>query len=153
MVRLKVLTSILILLATSTLCFAEPFDGRNQVRNSPYKPAHPENIPIVAGSANGYTKQQYIDVWCEGTQNVYGVDCLTDYYAVSFYPVSDWFLGITKATIRAKKLNQTPVAFLYVTDVGADTKYMREARAWAKQQKKIIVFATIDAGIPGAWIP
>lgn len=99
-----------------------------------------------------YTKQEYIDVWCEGTQHVGSVDCLTDEYAISFFPVRNWFMGITTAVIRGKKYPQRGAAFLYVESAGGETEFMTQAKEWADLLNIPIFFGTIDSEIPLDWV-
>ena len=125
-------------------------DISEQLEDSGYKAAHPEAIPR---NVNAYTKQDFINVWCDGKQHVGEIDCLTDKYATIFYPVSDWERAIEEVTKYAEGIKQIPVAVLMVTDPITDIKYMQEAKRMAKQQRKIIIFTTINAGIPADWIP
>ena len=94
-----------------------------------------------------YRKQDYINVWCDGRQHVGRVDCLTDKYAISFYPVSAWSAGITSAKWRARGLKQEGVAFLYIDSLSVDAPRIREAKKWADLLGVKVLFGTIDAGI------
>jgi hypothetical protein len=98
-----------------------------------------------------YTKQQYINVWKCGPK-VGNIDCLTDEYAISFFSVEDWFIGINTAVWRARKVPQKPACFLYVDDAGAHVREMCQAKQWADLWKVKIFFGTIDQGIPVEWI-
>ena len=136
-----------------------PYDTYYKVEYENYKrPAWKE--PIIydynahASTRRGYsyTTQEYIDVWCTGTQHVGKVDCLTDEYAISFFPVRNWFMGITRAVMRGKKYPQKGAAFLYVESVGGETEFMTQAKEWADIWGIPIFFGTIDSEIPLDWV-
>jgi hypothetical protein len=99
-----------------------------------------------------YTKEDYINVWCDGRKHVGKIDCLTDDYAISYFPLSSWSTGITRAAWRARKYSQKGVAALYVEDTGAIDSDMYEAKKWAEQWGAKIMFISIDAGIPAEWV-
>lgn len=116
--------------------------------------------PIISGYnwnvstrlIKSYTKQQYVDVWCDGTQHVGKIDCLTQDYAVSFFPVNNWSTAITRAALRARKVPQKGVAFLYVEDLATMSKDVHEAKDWADLWGVSVMFGTIDGGVPIEWI-
>jgi hypothetical protein len=135
------------------------FDEYYKVNVEGYR--RPEGkLPLMAGytthyserRAHPYTKEDYINVWCSDKKHVGKVDCLTDKYAISFFPVSHWSWGITQAAMRARKFPQKGAAFLYVEDFGADAVAINEAKNWAEQWGVKVMFGTIDAGIPEDWI-
>ena len=99
-----------------------------------------------------YTKQEYIDVWCDGTQHVGKVDCLTDRYALSFFSVRNWAFGIITAAHRGKKFEQEGAAFLYVESVAIENDYIVQAKKWAELWGIPVFFGTIDSEIPLDWI-
>lgn len=117
-------------------------------------------LPLVAGytthyserRAHPYTKSDYVNAWCSDKKYVGKVDCLTDDYAISFFPVSQWSVGITRAALRAKKFSQKGAAFLYVEDSGVDAGNIYEAKKWAELWDVKVMFGTIDSGIPEDWI-
>ena len=201
MVQLKKLVAVLILLLVcgmpcSSMSTWETKDGyyidyRGEVKDSPIKPPHPENIPtrsralqttvdfesyykinvdgyrgredklpITPGylqvystrAVEVYTKEDYINVWCDGRKHVGKIDCLTDEYAISFFPLHSWSVGITKAAWRARKYSQQGVAAFYVEDTGAQDEDMTEAKHWAEKWGAKVMFISIDAGIPLEWI-
>lgn len=112
-------------------------------------------IPVIPGynasyserQEYSYKKQDYINVWCDGRQHVGKVDCLTDKYAISFYPVSAWSVGISSAKWKARGLKQEGVAFLYIDSLSVDAPRMREAKKWADLLNVKVLFGTIDAGV------
>ena len=99
-----------------------------------------------------YTKEDYINVWCDGKKHAGKVDCLTDTEAISFFPISAWSRGITTAAWRARHYSQKGVAALYVEDTASITGDMYQAKEWAKKWGAKVVFISIDAGIPQEWI-
>lgn len=128
-------------------------EGKRIEENSWKNPDIPNyNVHYSTRSPHTYTKQDYINVWCSG-EKVGKVDCMTDEYAISFFPVSQWFRGIVTANLRARKYPQKGMAFLYVDEIGGDARYMQEAKRWASQYNSNVFFGTIDKGIPMEWIP
>lgn len=136
-----------------------PYDTYYKVEYENYqRPAWRE--PLIydynahASTRHGYsyTKQEYVDVWCTGTQYVGKVDCLTDEYAISFFPVRSWFRGITTAVVRGRKFKQEGAVFLYVESVGGETEYITQAKQWADLWGIKVFFGTIDSEIPLDWI-
>ena len=119
-----------------------------------------DKLPLVPGYTENYStrqntlysKEDYVNVWCNGEKHVGKIDCLNDSYAVSFFPVSKWTRGITVSAWRARGRSQQPVAALYAEDMGALTGDMYEAKLWATKWGVKIVFISIDAGIPEEWI-
>lgn len=98
-----------------------------------------------------YKKQQYINVWKCG-KRCGKIDCLTDKYAISFFSVNNWFVGITTAVLRARKVPQKAACFLYVEEAGSDAGAMEQAQKWAELWNVKIFFGTIDQGIPVEWV-
>ena len=99
-----------------------------------------------------YSKEDYINVWCDGKKHVGKVDCLTKDYAISFFPLSSWSSGIAAAAWRARKLPQQGVAALYIEDSGANGTDMYEAKKWAQKWGAKILFISIDSGVPLEWV-
>ena len=128
---------------------AEGYRGRED--KLPLVPGYTENFSTR--TAQLYSKEAYINVWCDGEKHVGKVDCLTDNYAISFFPLSSWTRGITTAAWRAKKLPQQGMATLYVDDTASQSSDMYEAKRWAEKWGVKVSFVTIDAGIPEEWIP
>lgn len=99
-----------------------------------------------------YKKEDYINVWCDGTKHVGKIDCLTEDSAISFFPLSAWSRGVTTAAWRARKLPQQGVAAFYAEDTAARAGDMYEAKKWAEKWGAKVMFMSIDAGIPEEWI-
>ena len=99
-----------------------------------------------------YSKEDYINVWCDGEKHVGKVDCLTEDFAISFFPLSSWTRGITTAAWRARKYSQQGVAAFYFEDTAAKSSDLYEAKKWAEKWGTKIMFISIDAGIPEEWI-
>lgn len=100
-----------------------------------------------------YSKEDYINVWCDGKKHVGKIDCLTDDYAISFFPLSAWSRAITTAAWRARGKSQKGVAALYIEDTAArDSDDMKKAQEWADAWGAKVVFISIDAGIPKEWL-
>lgn len=202
MVRLRNLLIILVLLLANAgvVCACTDvkvtkqgyyMDCRGDIKNSPIKPPHPENIPAVSQlvtplvdfeeyykinmegykgredklpliygyTMNGtprtgefYDKEDYINIWCDGQKHVGKIDCLTDEYAISFFPLSSWSRGITTSAWRARGRSQTPVTALYIEDSAANSSAMYDAKQWAELWGAKIMFIGIDAGIPLEWV-
>ena len=110
------------------------------------------NTHASTRSENSYTKQEYIDVWCDGQQHVGNVDCLTNNYAISFFPVRSWAIGLTRAAMRGKKFKQEGAAFLYIESVAGQTNDIVQAKKWAELWGIPVFFGTIDSEIPSDWI-
>lgn len=98
-----------------------------------------------------YKKKQYVNVWKCG-KKVGNIDCVTDEYAISFFSVENWFVGITTAVWRARKVPQKAACFLYVDEAGSDAKEMYQAKKWAELWNVKIFFGTISQGIPVEWV-
>lgn len=99
-----------------------------------------------------YSKESYINTWCDGRKHVGKIDCLTDQYAMSFFPLSSWSRGITTAAWRARKYPQQGVAVFYVEDTASKAGDMYEAKKWAEKWGVKVKFISIDAGIPEGWV-
>ena len=99
-----------------------------------------------------YNREDYIKVWCDGKRHVGKVDCLTQDYAISFFPLSAWTRAITTASWRARKFSQTGMAALYIEDMASKSSDMYEAKKWAEKWGVKVMFISIDAGIPEEWI-
>ena len=98
-----------------------------------------------------YKKQQYINVWKNG-EKCGKIDCLTDEYAISFFSVDNWFIGITTAVLRARRVPQKAACFLYVEEAGSQAGNMYQAKKWAELWNVKIFFGTISQGIPVEWV-
>jgi hypothetical protein len=128
---------------------AEGYRGRED--KLPLVPGYTENFSTRKDQL--YPKDVYVNVWCDGEKHVGKVDCLTDEYAISFFPLSSWTRGVTTAAWRAKKLSQQGVAAFYVEDMASHSDDMYEAKRWAKKWGARVMFISVDAGIPEEWIP
>ena len=136
------------------------FDNYYKVNIEGYR--SPEGkVPLITGysALEGsyrpvrlYDKEEYINVWCSGQKHVGKVDCLTEDYAISFFPVSQWSRAITTAAWRAKWHKQKGAAFLYIDVLDGSLNDMSEAKKWAELWGATIFFGTIDAGIPVDWV-
>ena len=96
-----------------------------------------------------YTKAQYLAVWAEGKKvgNVY----LTQQYAMSYFFIDNWAIGVILAKIRARKFHKKPAVFFFIEELqNAETS---EAQKMAKQFGVDIFFGTIDKRIPAEWGP
>jgi hypothetical protein len=135
------------------------FESYYKVNEEGYR-GEEDKLPIIPGYTENYstrkvkpyTKEDYINIWCDGQKHVGKVDCLTDDYALSFFPLSSWSTGITRAVLRARKYSQKGVAVFYVEDMGAITGDMYEAKKWAEMWGAEVRFVSIDAEIPLEWI-
>lgn len=100
-----------------------------------------------------YAKDDYINVWCDGQKHVGKIDCLTDDYALSFFPLSAWSRAITTAAWRARGYSQKGMAVLYIEDMAAaGYDDMKKAKEWAEMWGTKVQFVSIDAGIPEEWL-
>ena len=119
-----------------------------------------DKLPLVPGYTQNYstrkfqpyTKEDYINIWCSGEKHVGKVDCLTEDFAISFFPLSSWSRGIATAAWRARKYPQQGVAALYVEDTASKAGDIQEAKKWAAKWGAKVMFISIDAGIPEDWI-
>ena len=97
-----------------------------------------------------YTKEQYIDVWRVGekTEKIY----LTKEYAISYFFLDNWAVGIITAKIRAGKFRKKPAVFLFVEDLTDSGGDMYNAKKFAKLLGVKIFYGTIDKEIPAEWV-
>ena len=76
---------------------------RREPRMTPVIPNY--NIHYSERRANPYTKEDFINVWCDGIKFQNGVDCQTKEYAITFAKAEFWSGAVVKAPFKAKKVN------------------------------------------------
>ena len=98
--------------------------------------------------AHPYTKKQYMDTWAEGRKE--GKVYLTKEYAMSYFFIDNWAMGIILAKMRARKFHKKPAVFFFVEEIqNAD---FNNAKNMARQFGVAIFFGTIDKQIPTEWV-
>lgn len=135
------------------------FEEYHKINEEGYR-GREDKLPLIYGyTINGssrsftyYNKEDYINIWCDGQKHVGKIDCLTDEYAISFFPLSEWARGIAVAAWRARGRSQKGVAAFYVEDAGANAADLHQAKDWADLWRAKIMFISIDAGIPVDWV-
>ena len=144
---------------TKTVQPVVDFEEYHKINEEGYR-GREDKLPLVYGytiygssrSFTYYDKEDYINVWCDGRKHVGKIDCLTDDYAISFFPLSEWAKGITAASWRARGRSQKGVAAFYVEDAGSNAADLHQAKDWAELWGAKIMFISIDAGIPIEWV-
>ena len=136
-----------------------PFDSYYDVNTLGVR-RHPYMTPVIPNynrfyserRAYPYTKEDFINVWCEGDKFKDGVDCQTKEYAITFAKASDWAGAVVKAPFKAKKAHKGTALFIMVDDIALDAKYMHDVKMWGELFNVTIFFGTIDSYIPGDYI-
>ena len=135
------------------------FESYYRVNEEGYR-GREDKLPLIPGYTQvystrkfqPYSKEDYVNVWCDGRKHDGKIDCLTQDYAISFFPLSSWTRGVTTAAWRARKYSQQGVAAFYVEDTASRAGDMYEAKKWAEKWGTKVMFVSIDAGIPGEWV-
>ena len=124
------------------------------IRNTNKTPVIPNyNAYYSERRAEPYTKNEFIDVWCDGIKYEDGVDCQSDDYAITFIKARDWAWGVIKVRLKARKVKKKPALFVMVDELGLDGQYMHDIKEWAKLSNLKVYYATIDSQILEEWIP
>ena len=121
---------------------------------------HPYMTPVIPNynryyserRAYPYTKEDYVNVWCDGEKFKDGIDCQSEQYAITFAKASDWAGAVIKAPFKAKKTHKKTALFIMVGDLALDAKYMHDVKMWGELFNVQIWFGTIDSFIPQDWI-
>ena len=136
-----------------------PFDSYYDVNTLGIR-RHPYMTPIIPNynmhyserRARPYTKEEYVNVWCDGIKGENGVDCQTDEYAITFTRAEFWAAAVVKAPFKAKKVHKKTALFVIVSDLALDCKYMHDVKEWGELFNVQIYFGTIDSYIPSSWV-
>ena len=121
---------------------------------------HPYMTPIIPNynkyyserRAKPYTKEEFINIWCDGTKNADGVDCQTNEYAITFTRASSWAAAVVKAPFKARKVHKKTALFIMVDDLALDAKYMHDVKQYGELFNIQVYFGTVDSYIPADWI-
>ena len=121
---------------------------------------HPYMTPVIPNynryyserRAYPYTKEDFVNVWCEGDKFKDGVDCQSEQYAITFAKASDWAGAVIKAPFKAKKAHKKTALFIMVDDLALDAKYMHDVKMWGELFNVQVWFGTIDSYIPSDYI-
>ena len=136
-----------------------PFDSYYDVNTLGIR-RHPYMTPIIPNynrhystrRAYPYSKEDYVNVWCEGDKFKNGVDCQSENYAITFARARDWAGAVIKAPIKAKSAHKRTALFIMVDDLALDSQHMHDVKMWGELFNVQIYFGTIDSYIPSDWI-
>ena len=129
-------------LAILVLLFVLLFDSPAQAANFLKSSSNYTDKVIVRPMNQPVNKWDFIYMWCNG-QVRSDVDCLTDDYAVYFFPVKNSSKGSMTAFWKAKKYeDRVPAVFFYITN-DSDYEYMQQARTWAEAWGARAFFGTL----------
>lgn len=121
---------------------------------------HPYMTPVIPNynryyserRAYPYTREDYINVWCEGEKFKNGIDCQTSEYAITFSKAANWPGAVIVAPIKAKKAHKKTALFIMVDDLAFDAKDMHDVKQWGELFNVQVWFGTVDSFIPSSWI-
>ena len=136
-----------------------PFDSYYDVNTLGIR-RHPYMTPVIPNyntyyserRAYPYTKEDFVNVWCEGDKFKDGIDCQTENYAITFAKANSWPVAVIKAPIKAKKGHKKTALFIMVDDLALDAQYMHDVKMWGELFNIQVWFGTIDSYIAQDWI-